>query len=199
MDRIPLEDIYGSKFFARRHRLTWRAEPVCKAINTALEPKSVMDVGCAIGDYVDYWRNYLNVKAYGIEGSPEAESYFVTSGIFVRDLREPVHMNFEVDLVTCFEVAEHIEPKFSHQFRKNLVGMSSRILMSAAEPGAGGHYHVNCQPRQYWIDNMKDLGYDYNEEPVNLIRALWEPWKKKKEMSSYYRNLLYFERRRDES
>ena len=198
MEKIPLEEIYKGSFFGKRNRLYWRAEPVCKAINTPLEPKSVMDVGCAIGDFVHYWKTFMGVTAYGIEGSPNAEEYFMTDGIFVYDLREEIVFDFRVDLVTCFEVAEHIEPKFADQFRRNLVRLSDRILMSAAEPGAGGHYHVNCRKPEYWLETMYDLGYEFNEEVVALIRALWEPWRKKKEMSSYYRNLFYFERRKED-
>jgi len=193
-DRIPLKEIYKGRFFARRDSLMWRAKPVCEAINTAIGPKSVMDVGCAIGDFVHYWKNNLNVEAYGIEGSPNAEEYFITDGIFMLDLRDPIRLNFGVDLVTCFEVAEHIEPKHADQFLMNLAGMSPKIVMSAASPGQGGHYHVNCRPAEYWITRMESMGYKYNETIVHLIRTLWAPWRKKKEMSSYINNLFYFER-----
>lgn len=194
-ERIPLKQIYKGRFFARRDSLSWRAEPVCTALNTALAPTSVMDVGCAIGDYVLYWKRNLNVEAYGIEGSPNAVEHFVTDKIFVMDLRDPIKLDFSVDLVMCFEVAEHIEPKYANQFLLNLAGMSKRIVMSAAEPGAGGHYHVNCRPREYWIERMEHMGYGYDETVVRMIRSLWEPWRRKKEMSSYYRNLFFFERR----
>ena len=192
---IPLKQIYKGRFFARRDSLNWRAAPVCTAINTALFPESVMDVGCAIGDFVHYWQNNLNVEAYGIEGSPNAVEYFMTDKIFVYDLREPIKLNFAIDLVTCFEVAEHIEPEYADQFLANLCGVSNRILMSAASPGQGGHYHVNCQPKEYWVEKMEYLGYGYDHTIVRMIQSLWEPWRKKKEMSSYYRNLFYFERR----
>jgi len=191
----PLGEIYKGRFFARRDSLIWRAEPVCTAINTALAPESVMDVGCAIGDFVHYWKNNLNVPAYGIEGSPNAIEYFIADTIFIYDLREPIKLNLAIDLVTCFEVAEHIESEYTDQFLMNLCGMSRRILMSAAEPGAGGHYHVNCQPREYWMKRMNALGYGYNHTVVKMIQSLWEPWRKKKEMSSYYKNLFFFERR----
>jgi hypothetical protein len=191
----PLEEIYKGRFFARRDSLIWRAEPVCEAINTAIGPKSVMDVGCAIGDFVHYWENNLNVEAYGIEGSENAREYFLSEKIFVFDLREEIKLNFSVDLVTCFEVAEHIEPEYADRFLTNLAGMSAKIVMSAASPGQGGHYHVNCQPSEYWLDRMAHLGYYYDESVVHMIRTLWEPWRKKKEMSSYIKNLFYFERR----
>ena len=191
----PLKEIYKGRFFARRNSLIWRAEPVCTAINTAIGPKSVIDVGCAIGDFVHYWKNNLNVEAYGIEGSESAREYFLTDKIFILDLREEIKLNFSVDLVTCFEVFEHVEPEYTDQMLQNLAGMSNKILASAAEPGAKGHHHVNCQPRDYWIERMNHLGYGHNDTIVHMIRTLWEPWRKKKEMGSYYRNLFYFERK----
>jgi hypothetical protein len=42
---------------------------------------------------------------------------------------------------------------------------------------------------------MGALNYEYDKSVVALIRALWKPWKGKKEMSSYYKNLLFFRRR----
>lgn len=193
----PLAEIYGERFFSRRDSLSWRAMPVCRALNTAFAPDSVIDVGCAIGDYVVYWRKHLNVKAYGIEGSENARDYFLTDKIFILDLREPIRLSMTVDLVTCFEVAEHIEPEYANQFLENLVLLSKKVVMSAACPGQAGHYHVNCQPREYWIERMEYLGYTYDETFVRMIRSLWEPWRRKKEMSSYYRNLFYFEKKEE--
>ena len=41
--------------------------------------------------------------------------------------------------------------------------------MSAAPPGAGGHYHVNCQPAEYWIERMQYLGYYYKETVMSGV------------------------------
>jgi len=192
--RIPLVDIYKERFFARRDSLSWRAKPVCDAIVTVINPKSVIDVGCGIGDYVAYFANNFNVSAWGIEGSINAVKYFKHPHIFVRDLRDEIKLDMSFDLVVCFEVAEHIEPKYANQFLRNLVTFSDHILMSAASPNQGGHYHVNCQPREYWVKRMNHFGYKHNDIIVNMIRTLWAPWQKKKEMSSYYHNLFYFEK-----
>ena len=194
-DMKPLTEIYKGRFFAIRNSLNWRAKPVCEALNTIFTPESVMDVGCAIGDFVHYWKTYLNVPAYGIEGSENAAEYFMTDGIFILDLRKEIKLNFGVDLVTCFEVAEHIEPEYADQFLSNLVGFGNSIVMSAAGPGQGGHYHVNCQPKKYWVERMEFLGYAHVDSVVHSIRILWDSWRWKKEMSSYFNNLFYFERR----
>jgi hypothetical protein len=187
-----LEEIYKGRYFARRDSLNWRAKPVCEAINTVLAPKSVMDVGCAIGDLVYYWKNNMGIPSHGIEGSKNAMEYFMCDGIYVLDLREEIKIGIHFDLVTCFEVAEHIEPEYADQFLSNLVVLGNRILMSAAPPGQGGHYHVNCQPYEYWIEKMQFLGYSYDGTTVNILKNIWEPWKKKPGIKAYYDNLLFF-------
>lgn len=189
----PLDEIYGMKFFARRNSLMWRAPIVCDTINEVLGPKSIVDIGCAIGDYVDYWNKH-GVDAWGIEGSKAAQAFFVSDKILICDMRQEKSVRLCSDLAVCFEVAEHIEAEYTHNFIDNLTSISDRVLMSAATPGQAGHYHVNCQLRQYWVDWFMLFGYKYNASIVELVRGGWEPWKKKKEMSSYYSNLLYFER-----
>ena len=187
----PLEEIYGPKFFARRDRLNWRCEIFCNAVNRVLEPKSVIDVGCAIGDYVLYWKNNLNVPAWGIEGSEAVLPYIVTEHVFIYDLRFPVPMAHRADLCTCLEVAEHIEPEYADQFISNLVGFSNHILLSAAPPGAGGHYHVNCQDKSYWIRKMAEHKYEYNVTITTMIKFELKPWRHRKEL--YHNNLLFFQ------
>lgn len=194
-ERMPLMTIYKESFFAKRDSLSWRAKPVCEAINTALGPKSVVDVGCGIGDYVSYFERELGLLAYGIEGSENAIKYFKSTHILIRDLRDRIDIGMIFDVAICFEVAEHIEPEYVPIFLFNLVNLSDRIVMSAAAPGQKGHHHVNCQPRAYWIKKMKNFGFEENEVIVNMIRSLWEPWRRKKEMLSYYNNLFCFERR----
>lgn len=190
----PLDEIYTYRFFRTRKSLIWRAPIVCDAISKILEPKTVVDVGCGIGDYVDYWNNNLNIKAWGIEGSEAVKQYLVSDKVLISDMRQEKIVRLHSDLAVCLEVAEHIEAEFVQNFIENLTSISDRILISAAPPGQGGHYHVNCQPRTYWMDWFMLFGYEYVGSVVRQIQTEWEPWKKKKEMSAYYSNLLYFER-----
>ncbi len=192
----PLEKIYGPKFFAKRNSLNWRCPIICDAVNKVFEPTSVIDVGCAIGDYVKYWKEVLGVRALGIEGSNEARPYFVTDQVSIYDLRSaPKRINSypRFDLVTCFEVAEHIEPRYSPEFLNNLINWSDRILISAAPPGAGGHHHVNCRPKKYWIVKMYIRDYLFDRDTTNEIKERLKPWRHRKEL--YHDNLMYFKRR----
>ena len=190
-----LEDIYGRRFFARRHTLKWRVPIVCDAVKAILDPSNIVDVGCTVGDFVRGFQE-IGVDAAGIEGSKNSFDYLQCNhdSVYFSDLRKPLPKDIPFfDLAMCFEVAEHIESEFAEMFTGNLERLSDRILISAATPGQGGHYHVNCQPHSYWIDMFSKLDYQLNEDIVAAFRKHWKPWQKKKEMSSYYKNLLFFE------
>lgn len=189
-----VEDMYGRSFFGKRDRLAWRAEHVCKAVDDVLKPASVIDVGCAVGDLVEGFIQ-RGIIAYGLEGSESAFEFMMVPDnmIFHRDLREPIRINFCFDLVTCFEVAEHIEPEYAGQFVSNLIRLSNRILMSAAPPGQEGHHHYNCQPKEYWVDLFKGYGYQCIDRIAEEVKKRLEPWKHKPGIKAYYQNLIYFE------
>ena len=145
-----VEDTYRESFFKRRHKLNWRAPIFCDAVIKVFRPSSVVDVGCAIGDIVAGFRD-RGISSMGIEGSSACLKYLAVdrSSVIIQDLRHSFTEG-RWDLVTCLEVAEHIEPEFAGVFVKNLVGLGDQILLSAAPPGQDGHGHVNCQDSRYW-------------------------------------------------
>ncbi len=194
----PLKDIYGKSFFSKRHKLHWRAPHVCKAINDVLEPKSVIDVGCATGDLVKCWIEDFGLQdSWGVEGSSEAKDFFVTNNIQIWDLRTKwdIAEKDRFDLCTCFEVAEHIEPEYASMFVHNLVSLSDNVLVSIAPPGQGGHYHVNCQVFDYWFELFYSFGYGHVYQTKDAIKQGMEPWKKKDGIRAFYQNLAFFRRK----
>ena len=195
----PLHEIYGPKFFARRDKLLWRAEIVCNAINDVFEPESVMDVGCGIGEYVQYFHNNLGIEANGIEGSEACRPYLVSENVYIIDMREEQIVRpfandragiDKFDLVVCLEVLEHIEPEYTDIFVQNLTELSDQILVSAAQPGQGGHYHVNCQPKEWWLSKFLEFNYGYDDVLTCAIKQALQPWKHRREL--YHNNLIFF-------
>jgi len=194
----PLNEIYGKRFFAKRYKLHWRAPHVCKAIHDVLVPDSVVDVGCATGDLVQEWRQEFDIDSLGIEGDPSCLEFAVSDRILIHDLRVPIFKTSPYDLCTCFEVAEHIEPEYASVFVENLIGLSDQILVSIAPPGQGGHYHVNCQPIEYWITLFWDRGYILDGSTTLIIKKGLEPWRKKDGIKASYMNLAFFRRKCNE-
>jgi hypothetical protein len=46
------------------------------------------------------------------------------------------------------------------------------IVMTNALPGQGGHHHVNEQPTEYWINQLKPHQCEVIVEDTNRIRAI---------------------------
>jgi hypothetical protein len=197
-------EMYNKSFFGRRYKLSWRAPHVIEAIERTFELcnvdiKSYIDIGCAVGDLVAeaLRRNY---DAYGIEGS-EAALPFVEcppNRIYIGDLRRSVHKFMTVrrfSVLSCFEVAEHLEEEYSDIFVRNMTTLSYNIVISAAPPGQKGHHHYNCQPYTYW--DRKFIARDYSREPEleDEFKKYLEPWKKKDGIRAFYKNCLIYRRR----
>ena len=73
-----------------------------------------------------------------------------------------------VDLVWSCEVAEHIIPEKVDYYIDTLTN-GRVIAMSHALPGQDGHHHVNCQPREYWIEKITNRGYSISEDNEIII------------------------------
>lgn len=200
----PLESIYRENFFARRNRLNWRNSIICNGLTEIFKLSKrdyIIDVGCATGDLV----RELSIRGFnveGIEGSSHAKKYFESNLIHIHDLRTPISdfsLFKQFNLVMCIEVAEHIEPEYSNIFIENLCYLTNEfILVTAAKPGQQGHYHVNCQNPEYWIDKFKSKKFDCRDDLTYQLKKYFEPWKRKKGLSFFYENSLVFERVPDE-
>lgn len=156
------------------------------------KPKSVIDFGCGIGSYLESALMHgLEIRGYDI--SPEAKEFTpepLHSYITYIDCTKSIgHVKF--DLVISFETAEHIEPSGTDQFIKNLVNATGKtLLFTAAPPGQEGTGHINCRPKEFWIEEFsKEL--KYNPELSDEIAAIWglqgAPW-------YIVKNLIVFER-----
>lgn len=192
-----LDKAYSKKFFNQRKSLAWRVPTVVSAIEDVLHPTSVIDVGCGNADLLKGFSP--NCKKFGLEGTHNAIDAIGKHDdiyVFIRDLRKPLDdfLLHKADLAICFEVAEHVEPEYADVFVDNLCGLSDRILMTAAPPGQGGRYHVNCRPFAYWFYKFTSRGYRAVPAVSMMLQSQWEPWRHKKGIKAYYNNLMYWER-----
>ena len=156
------------------------------------KPKSIVDFGCGIGSYLEpAWALFLKIKGYDI--SSEARPLTMHSlwpFIEYRDCTKPIDSG-QYDCVISLETAEHLEPSGTDQFIKNLVNATGKtLLFTAAPPGQEGMGHINCRPKEFWIEEFsKHL--TYNKELSDEIAAFWgiqgAPW-------YIVKNLLVFER-----
>lgn len=195
-----VDQMYGKSFFGKRFKLSWRAPHVIDAIEKTfgINPEDYIryiDVGCAIGDLVNeaYNRGY---DAWGIEGSKEAEPFLECDKkrVLFMDLRKIIHVPTKFHVLSCFEVAEHIEEDYADMFVRNLCALSSNLIISAAPPGQKGHHHYNCQPFEYWDEKFARRDYVKMKDHEERFRSYLAPWKHKDGIRAFYHNCLVYRR-----
>ena len=122
--------------------------------------RSMLDVGCGEGHAVD-WFNRHGVYAVGIDGLPLNIERAVHP-IIRHDLKR-CPFDMPVDLVWSCEVAEHIDEQYVDNYL-NTLACGTIVAMTHAVPGQGGYHHVNEQPAEYWITEMKRRGYELHPD-----------------------------------
>jgi len=120
----------------------------------------IIDVGCGPGIYV----KALIDTGHDVTGIDiDKSNPYVKMDIFSEEFLQ--YTNF--DLCMCIEVAEHLPEDRAENLIKRLVHTSNTILFSAAVPGQGGYGHINCQPKQYWVDKFNKNNYILDEDATN--------------------------------
>jgi GT2 family glycosyltransferase/SAM-dependent methyltransferase len=132
---------------------------IAEQIVRSLKPRRVLDAGCAKGFLVEaLWER--GVEAFGIDVSEHA------IGEVRQDMRQycrqasltaPIEGRF--DLVTCFEVLEHIADEEGRAVIRNLAGITDTILFSSTPTDFNEPTHVNVQPTLGWLQRFADVGF----------------------------------------
>jgi len=147
---------------------------IAAAICEVLHPVRAFDVGCGGGSLI---RGLLaqGVEATGVDGSLHAAA-FMPDRIWNHDLRYPMLSMTQrppADMVTCFDVAEHIEEEYADQVVRTCVQNSGIwILFGPALDGQDGLGHVNCQHPTYWIEKFEEQGCKLDSRVSNQLRAV---------------------------
>ena len=151
---------------------TWGPEIWNKIIKDH-DIESVADIGCGLGYSTRYF-SQKGLDAVGVEGGTNAINNSVFEGaMFHHDYVKgsAFYDDDEYDLIWCCEFVEHVEEQYSSHFLKDF-SKGKFVAMTFAEPGQPGYHHVNCQPQEYWIQKLDELGYDFDAEYSEELRAI---------------------------
>jgi hypothetical protein len=172
------------------------AEQIVNLLYSRFKPKSVVDFGCGVASFLHYFQKLGVKNIYGYEGGSEAFPFLMVDPSFVekRDLRDYVQTPRHFDLCICFEVLEHIHQKFEENLLSSLCNSSDTFCISAAQPNQTGTHHINLQPKEYWIQKLRERNFIYNEELTNELRMSLE--QKIRHIAWIPRNLMIFERQK---
>lgn len=187
--RIGTANIYDNRFFEdQRDESSRSAAVVVPLVHEILSPHSVLDVGCGIGPWVQAWMQLGVTDVMGVDGPYVAQEQLLipAQSYLAADLTRPLDLGRQFDLVSCLEVAEHLEARSATTLIDSLTRHGDVVLFSAAVPGQPGTHHVNGAWPSHWVKLFGEKGW----QVLDILRgALWNDdrvgW-------CYRQNLLLF-------
>jgi len=155
---------------------------------------SSLDLGAGDG-YYSHALNKMGVDAYALELSDMGLAHLPgrDTQAIIHDLRKPLDLLRDYELVLCIEVAEHLPASAADVLCTTIARHTGRLLVfTAAPPGQEGHGHVNCQPPEYWRRRLAGEGMIYLDEDTQHIRRAWGNILRKSVIDWLPRNVMLF-------
>lgn len=170
------------------------AERIVKEIN----PKTVLDAGCAMGFLVEGLRN-RGVETWGVDVSEYAISQAhesVRPFCRVGSITHPFERKY--DLVTCIEVFEHMPSVEAEKAAENLCRHTDDILFSSTPFDYKEVTHVNVRPPEYWAAMFarhgfyRDFDFDASFLTPWAVRYSRKPFELWRFINEYERRFFLF-------
>lgn len=177
MDLDALDDLYDRDYFVGKIKsnydnYSWCEEVICD-LGSMIEqyvPKfdSLFDAGCAYGHLIRYFKNKIS-KVSGCDCSRWALNFCKEAYLASIDSLPEEDNSF--DLVTCFEVMEHIPEEYVDKVLSELYRVSREyVIMTLAyegyrDPQAGSDSdstHCTMKPGDWWIEKLSRYEIDYD-------------------------------------
>ena len=145
-------------------------------IRVFLRPKSLLDVGCALGEVV-YFATKLSIKSEGVDISNEAisqQSFSLRSNCKIGSVLNLPFQDKSFDVVSGLALLEHIPERETVRALEELLRVSKKFVLLQIcvkdNPFEGKHYlldqtHVNVQQSNWWIKTFDDLGLKFRTIP----------------------------------
>src|SRR5260370_9000135 len=124
-----------------------------------VNPRTVLDAGCAIGLLVEALRERgvdargIDLSSYAIGAVPEALRPYCTEG----SIAEPFGQR--VDLITCIEVLEHMPADEADRAIVNFAQHTNDILFSSTPFDYREPTHVNVRLPEDWAEAFARQGF----------------------------------------
>ena len=119
---------------------------------------SILDVGCGNNYFIKYVRNHIKISAWGIDfACPNAD--------LIADILDLPFENKQWDLVTAWDVLEHLRPEQVDVGLKELSRVSntfafiiSRYPARPFEPVPYHNLHPTVWSKEKWIEHIEKFG-----------------------------------------
>ena len=161
----------------------------CEMIFSDKDELSFLDLGCSGGGMVldAALRGHLGIGLEGCDASlleQRAEWRLLTNNLFTCDITKPYSVQnkntgniFKFDIITAWEVLEHIREEELEQFLINIRNhLSDNGLFVASianwddiDPVTGINWHVTTKPYEWWKNRFEIAGFEVCSEIIDLV------------------------------
>lgn len=133
---------------------------------------SVVDIGCGMGYALNVFLKFSE-DCVGIDGSEFVQQNSkLKNSIVQHDFSKgPIPIERTFDLAWSCEFLEHVEEKYVENYI-GLFKQSKCAAVTYADVGQQGHYHVNCQNKDYWVELFESHGLIFQEEETAKLREV---------------------------
>ena len=194
-----LSAIYDADFFREYGAENTTYVNACRFITEEIfkrfAPRTAVDWGCGAGLHCACLREQ-GVNAIGIDGAVVAREFRATGAVIRHaDLSRPIAPSLtfaSYDLSLCIDVLEHMHECDAQVALENVTRGATTVILSCAPKGQGGHHHVNEQPRRYWIERMRNIGWQYQRRETGSLEQFFLKHRDRVPLSWMYHNLCIY-------
>jgi SAM-dependent methyltransferase len=160
--------LYSRRFYARREaRVVASAQALVPRLVELLQPRSVLDVGCANGLWLAAFRDCGVPVVRGVDGPwvPRDRLRIAPADFRALDFGRCAlpyslaQQDGRFDLVMSLELLEHLPAARADALVDAMCALSDTLLVSAAVPHQGGTGHVNEQWPDHWRERFAARGF----------------------------------------
>jgi SAM-dependent methyltransferase len=171
-DAYYFEHCCGKPYRRDEHWLTFFGG-IADRIVERIQPRRVLDAGCAIGLLVETLRD-RGVEAYGIDLSTYAiANVHEPLRPFCRRASITDELPERYDLIVTIEVLEHLSAADGEAAIANLCRHTDDVLFSSTPLDYRETSHVNVQPPEYWAEAFARHGFFRD---IDFDAAFVTPW-----------------------
>jgi len=131
---------YNRNFYINSHeKAQTAANDILSILFRIMAIRSVIDIGCGVGTWLNSSEKLGAKTILGIEGHWLDKDFAVVDEKFIKrqDLENKIQIESMFDLAITLEVAEHLSEMRADSFIDDLCALSDVILFSAAIPKPG--------------------------------------------------------------
>jgi SAM-dependent methyltransferase len=157
-----------------------------------VNPRSVLDLGCGPGTWLEEFTRQGIEDVFGVEGAWLDPSVLriPAAKVQIHDLTRPLSLARRFDLAISLEVGEHVPDSAAAGLVKMLTEHAPVVAFSAAAPLQGGTHHVNERWPGYWAGLFAAHGF----VSVDVLRPrIWLD----EQIAWYYRQNMFLAVRED--